>query len=236
MILVDSFWYGIEQLRREENEKPNESRGQDILCKTKTLSRDSLSLGWALAIRKDIRKVLLIQGQGVSNQNPAQNLSELLLTSPKVISSKLLCSLELTQIFYTCNTPWKEYWRKLITIKHRNQKESKKITKWHQLLYLSKTLSNYLKIWLFPELFHQGHLLYCNNIPGFQEPTSPMIKFKNYSHMDTDNGLGHCDIYFNNSKGNRLRKTQCALFGKVEVFLRVTDPHNTPPMTWADLQ
>lgn len=85
-------------------------------------------------------------------------------------------------------------------------------------------------------MFHQRSLLYCNDAPVCQKPTSLMIKFKNYGHIDTDTSPGHCDMYFSNSKGNMLRETQCALFGKVEVSLRVPDPCNTPPMTGADSQ
>lgn len=77
--------------------------------------------------------------------------------------------------------------------------------------------------------------IYCN-APALQKPASPKIKLKNNSHIDTDTSPGHCDMYFSNSKGNRLRETQHALLGKVEVFLRVTDACNTQPMTRADLQ
>lgn len=137
--------------------------------------------------------------------------------------------------FYTCNTLWKEHWRKLITIKHKTERRVKK-NKMASIIISVQDFEELSQNITIPELFHQRHLLYYNNGRGLWEPTSPMIKFKNYGHMDTDNTLGHCAIYFNNIEGNRLRKTQCASFSKVEVFLRVTDPCNTPPMTGADLE
>lgn len=70
--------------------------------------------------------------------------------------------------------------------------------------------------------------IYCN-APALQKPSSSKIKLKNNNHIDTDTSPGCCDMYFSNSKGNRLRETQYALLGKVEVFLRVTDAYNTPP-------